>query len=337
MTGEGRVPSQASLVSVVVATRDRPGQLRRCLQSLVDHTCSRPVEIIVVDNNPASGQTPPVVAAYPDVRLVSESRRGLAYARNRGFVASRGAIVATTDDDVLIPKGWLDGLLTPFAQPDVAAVTGNVLPLELATRAQRLFESYGGLGRGPSRKVADLAWFRSFRSAVPTWTLGATANAAFRAAILGDSRIGLMDEALGPGTPTGVGEDTYLFYKILRAGHTIVYEPSAFVWHEHRREMRALRRQIYDYSCGHVAYHLTTLLRDGDLRALPYLGLVLPGVHAARLLRRLVSKSEYPCAFILLEILGNLAGPWAWLRSQRRVRREGRIRSGVDPLHGVAA
>jgi hypothetical protein len=39
--------------------------------------------------------------------------------------------------------------------------------------------------------------------AVPAWNLGATANAAFRAAIFEDPEIGLMDEALGVGTPTG--------------------------------------------------------------------------------------------------------------------------------------
>ena len=48
----------------------------------------------------------------------------------------------------------------------------------------------------------------------------------------------------------GVGEDTYLFYKVLSAGYTIVYEPGAYVWHRHRRDLRALCRQIYNYSKG---------------------------------------------------------------------------------------
>ena len=34
-----------------------------------------------------------------------------------------------------------------------------------------------------------------------------------------------MDEALGPGMPSGVGEDSYLLYRIVRAGWTVVYEP----------------------------------------------------------------------------------------------------------------
>ena len=43
--------------------------------------------------------------------------------------------------------------------------------------------------------------------------------------LFSDAAVGLLDEALGAGTPTGCSEDTYLFYRMLSAGHTIVYEP----------------------------------------------------------------------------------------------------------------
>jgi len=309
---------------VVVATLDRPEDLRECLRCLVTQASARPVEIIVVDNNPGSKLTPPVVAEFPGVVLVEERRRGLAYARNRGVVASRGEIVVATDDDVTMPPGWLGRLVAPFAQPDVMVVTGNIVPRELATTAQRLFEAYGGLGRGSGRRVVDKDWFNRSVTAVPTWTLGATANAAFRSSIFRHPQIGLMDEALGPGMPSGVGEDTYLFYRVLKAGYTIVYEPAACVWHKHRRDLPELRRQIFNYSKGHVAYHLTTILRDRDWRALFNLALLLPGTHIRRATRRLLGRSDYPLTLILTEVVGNLAGPWALWQSRRRVRREGR-------------
>jgi O-antigen biosynthesis protein len=255
---------------------------------------------------------------------VNEPRQGSAYARNAGISASRGEVVIVTDDDVTMPSDWLEKLVAPFVNPDTMAVTGNVLPLELETAAQRLFETYGGLGRGFEPMVVNSSWFRQFQSAVPTWKLGATANAAFRSTIFSDPQIGLMDEALGPGMPSGVGEDTYLFYKVLKAGHTIVYEPSAYVWHKHRRTMAALRRQLYNYSKGHVAYHLTTLMRDQDLRALVHLGIRLPQYYLRRAKDHLLRRSDYPVSLILLEIAGSLAGPWAVWRSRRRVKREGR-------------
>jgi glycosyltransferase involved in cell wall biosynthesis len=318
-------------VSVVVATYDRPDDLRACLRSLTHQASPRTVEIIVVDNHPASGATPPVVAEFPSVVLLHEPRQGLARARNRGFRTGHGDILVTTDDDVTMPPDWLEKLLAPFVRNDVLAVTGNILPLELETVAQRLFEAYGGLGRGFERQVVDGHWFRQFLSAVPTWKLGATANAAFRSAIFSHPQIGLMDEALGAGTPTGCSEDTYLFYKILQAGGTLVYEPSAFVFHRHRRDLAALRRQIYNYSKGHVAYQLTTLLHDRDHRALVRLAAKLPQTYLQRAKRRLLGNSDYPISLILLEILGNLAGPWALWRSRRRVTRWSRDLDALPP------
>lgn len=317
-------------VSVVVATYDRPDHLRNCLRCLTAQETLRQVEIIVVDNHPTSRLTPPVVAEFPEVVLVNEPRQGLSYARNAGIVASKGKIIVATDDDVTMPSDWLEKLIAPFTRDDVMIVTGNVFPLELETSAQELFEAYGGLGRGFERREADGNWFESFgRRAVPTWTLGSTANAAFRTTIFSDPQIGLLEEALGPGTPTGAGEDTYLFYKVLRTGYTLVYEPEAYVWHEHRRDISSLRRQIYCYSKGHVAYHLTTLIRDHDLRALLRLTVELPKWHLWRIKEWLLGRRTHPLSLTLLEIIGNLAGPFALWRSRRRLKREGRTKPYV--------
>lgn len=326
-------------VSVVVATLNRPDDLRVCLTHLLEQDTSRPMEVVVVDNDPASGLTPPVVADFPGVALVDEPRKGLAYARNAGFAACTGKVAVATDDDVIVPSDWLEKLLAPFSRPDVMVVTGNVLPLELENTAQQSFEQYGGLGRGFKRFEVDGRWFKSFRHhAVPTWELGATANAAFRTTLFADPAIGLMDEALGPGMPSGVGEDTYLFYRVLKAGYTLVYEPSAYVWHKHRRSMESLRRQLYNYSKGHVAYHLTTYLRDGDRRGLAHAFIHLPKWRLKQLLRHaldlvttnaLRGRGHYPLSLTMIEIAGNAAGVWALWQSRRRVRREGRSRPYV--------
>ncbi|HKR00653.1 MAG TPA: glycosyltransferase [Pyrinomonadaceae bacterium] len=318
-------------VSIVLGTRDRPAELRECLSCLAAQVTPRPVEIIVVDNNPDSGLTPPVVAEFSRVLLIDERRGGVAYARNAGIAVSSGEIIVTVDDDVTMPPDWLEKLLAPFEGSGVAIVSGNVLPRATETLAERLFEAYGGLGRGEEPFEVNQNWFEQFRlRAVPTWELGGTANAAFRASIFSHPSIGMMEETLGPGMPTGVGEDTYLFYKSLRAGVTLCYEPGAYVWHKHRRDLTALRRQIYNYSKGHVAYHLTTLIRDGDLRALTRLAVGLPLTHVGRLLSRAFRRREHQMfRLTLVEIAGNLAGPWSLWRARRRVRREGRCAAYV--------
>jgi GT2 family glycosyltransferase len=324
-------------VSVVLPTRNRPDDLECCLAALSVQQTRRRVEIVVVDNDPDSGLTPPVVARFPGVRLVRERRAGLSYARNAGILAATGEIIVATDDDVTMPQQWLERLVAPFRDDNVAVVTGNVQPAALETPSQHLFESYGGLGRGFAPKRVDAEWFWQFRGAVPTWDLGATANAAFRASIFRHERIGLFDEALGAGMPTGCSEDTYVFYKALKAGYAIVYEPAAFVWHRHRSDMRSLRRQIYSYAKGHAAYHLTTLTRDGDWRALARLLIYLPLTYYRRTKERLARRSDYALPLILLEILGTLAGPFALIRARRIVRRLGPTLAASSPEHDADA
>jgi GT2 family glycosyltransferase len=320
-------------VSIVVATYDRPDDLRSCLQSLKAQETRRPVEIIVVDNHPETGLTPPVVSAFSDVLLLNEPRKGLSYARNTGIAHSFGEIIITTDDDVEMPSNWLEKMVAQFSRNDVMIVTGNVLPKEMDTQAQKLFEVYGGLGRGFKPREVSKEWFDHYRfKAIPTWELGATANAAFRARLFHHPHIGLMEESLGAGSPTGCSEDTYLFYRVLKAGYTIVYEPRAFVWHKHRRDMKALRRQIYNYSKGHVAYQMTTLFKDQDLRALVRLFVELPLTYLWRIRTTLAGKSDYPLSIAFIEVAGNLAGPWALWQSLRRVKRLGRSQPYIPVL-----
>ena len=119
------------------------------------------------------------------------------------------------------------------------------------------------------------------------------------------------------------GEETYIFENILKGGHRLVYESQAYVRHRQRRAISALRRQIYNYSKGHVSYHLTTLIDDHDLRAAGRMLIGLPRAHAWRVARRLLGRSEYPIWLVLVEIAGNFAGPWGLLRSRMRVLREG--------------
>ncbi|MGQ0765852.1 MAG: glycosyltransferase [Gemmatimonadota bacterium] len=331
-------PLDASVgVSICIATLDRPHDLATCLERLTAATRLRPTEIIVVDNNPSSGLTPPVVARFPDVRLVAEGRTGVSWARNAGIAACSHPVVLITDDDTVPEDDWIERLIAPLADDRVQVVTGNVLPLEFATDAQRLFETYGGLGRGFVRRRWDGVFLRLSRLvAPPTWEMGGTANQAMRASWLRNPAIGPLDEALGPGTPTGVGEDTYFFYRTLAAGGHIVYEPGAVVWHRHRRTLAALARQLRSYSSGHVAYHLTTFLRHRDLRGLLPLVRDLPRYHWLVVKWRIRNHRRWPWRLQLAEFIGNLSGPCLLARSLLRARRLGRS-PAFPALSGDAA
>ena len=313
-------------ISIVIATKDRYEDLVECLDSL-NQTINGfvNVEIIVVDNASKDDRIKKLKEKFPYINLLYESRTGLSYARNRGILNSSGDIIITLDDDVVLRNGRLKNILKNFQEKEVACVTANVLPKTLKNKAQILFEKYGGLGRGKEKKIYDLKWFQKYRiKSLPTWEIGATACAAFRSEIFSNSAIGLLKEELGAGTPSGCSEDTYLFYQILKNGYKIVYEPSAIVYHKHRDSLKALRKQIFNYSKGHVAYHILIFLEQKDLRGLTRIFFELPFVHFYRIYKRILMKSDYPINLLFLEIIGNLIGPFALLSAFIRTRRLGR-------------
>src|SRR5258708_38654152 len=150
---------RAPFASVVISTRDRPDRLARCLRALL--ALQYPAyEVIVVDNAPSTSATADFIrqtyADEPKIRYVREDRPGLSAGRNRGIVEARGDIIAFTDDDVVVDAYWLAGLARGFeAAENVACVTSLILPLELETPAQFLFEEFGGFNKGFTRRVFD--------------------------------------------------------------------------------------------------------------------------------------------------------------------------------------
>lgn len=81
------------------------------------------MEVIVVDNN-STDDSAAVAARFGFVRLVSEPRQGVVHARNRGFDAARGHIIARIDADTMLPTDWVAKVRTIFLTPGVSAVSG---------------------------------------------------------------------------------------------------------------------------------------------------------------------------------------------------------------------
>ncbi len=126
------------LVSVVVPTCGRPQLLSRCLAGLIlQHFDASSFEIIVVDDAPCR-QTRDVVidwAAHASgcglsiTYIPSQGPHGPAAARNLGWRAARGEIIAFTDDDTIARTDWLERGLHAF-QGNVQAAWGRiVMPL----------------------------------------------------------------------------------------------------------------------------------------------------------------------------------------------------------------
>lgn len=250
-------------ITVVVCTRDRPDALRGALTSIlaVDY---EDYELLVVDNAPASTATKDLVSglADPRVRYVLEPVAGLSRARNRAVAEAAGEIIAFTDDDVVVDRGWLRAIVRGFQRSErVACVTGLVLPAELDTVAQAYFDATVKWSASFAPRLFDLDEHPGTDALFPYRAGNFGAGANFAAQTAAAARLGAFDEALGAGSRTGGGEDLDFFARVILAGHTIAYEPSSLVWHSHRSELEALRKQTFTYRCGLSAYafkHLTT-------------------------------------------------------------------------------
>jgi GT2 family glycosyltransferase len=327
---------------VVVATRDRPFQLLRTLEDLLVQTYPR-FELIVVDNRPGAGFTREAVTgrygADPRVRYLPEPRVGLSAARNAGLAHARGALVAFTDDDVTIDRHWLSSLAQVFLDDrETACVTGLILPLELDTPAQLWFEQFGGFAKGFQRRSFHLGPGHPRDALFPyaPGRFGSGANAAFRTGVL--RALGGFAMELGAGTPTRGGEDLDAHLNVLHAGHRLVYQPRALVWHPHHLDLPGLSRQIHRYGIGLSAAMSKRLAGGRDerraiLRRLPA-GLAY-AVHPGSAKNR--SKGPgYPARLTLLELAGMLRGPITYGLARRSAgARNPTHRSGARPRSGV--
>ncbi|MCA1563352.1 MAG: glycosyltransferase [Acidobacteria bacterium] len=312
------------LVTVAVCTRNRTASLADCLDALerLDYPA---LDLLVVDNAPWTDGTARLVRdRFPRIRYTLEPRPGLNWARNRAVLEARGEIVAYTDDDVIVDEGWAAALARTFGEePDAMAVTGLVVPDELQTAAQSLFERYGGFGRGFERRYYQVDAEMGERAAVRhggAGRFGTGANMAFRRSLF--DRAGLFDPALDVGTPTNGGGDLEMFFRVLKTGHLLIYEPRAIVRHRHRRDYEQLRTQIANNGIGLYAYLVRSALTYRDERA-ALLRLAVWWLwwwNVRRLLISFVRPGRFPRDLIIAELRGSLVGLTRYARARRRVR-----------------
>jgi GT2 family glycosyltransferase len=318
---------EGPLVTVAIASFRNVEPTVACVRRVLRSSWT-PLQVVVTDNDADPGPLGAALAAAfgsdPRVRWVHEPRQGLSFARNAGLAAADGTYVVFTDDDVLVDVHWVARLVEAFAvAPDVACVSGAILPAEQETQAQLWLEEYGGFHKGFRREVFNLTTHRRDTPLYPydSGQFGSGANLAFRADVL--RAMGGFAVDLGAGTPAHGGEDLDILRRVITGGHSVVYEPAALMWHRHRRSMPALRRQMFRYGVGLSATVTKWLLEDRAvavdvLRRLP--------AGARHVLSPASRKNQgkstsFPKRLTRLERLGVLCGPVCYLRSRWRVGR----------------
>jgi glycosyltransferase involved in cell wall biosynthesis len=123
-------------LSFVVPAYNEETYLPACLESILAQTreLGDDVEIIVV-NNASTDRTREVALGYTGVCVVDEPRKGLTFARQAGFAASRGELIANVDSDSRLTPGWVKTVLETFArEAKMVALSGPFYYYDLTPR-----------------------------------------------------------------------------------------------------------------------------------------------------------------------------------------------------------
>jgi GT2 family glycosyltransferase len=104
--------------AVVVVTYNALPWLEQCLASV------RGVETVVVDHGSTDGTVALVRERFPDVALVEQENRGLAFGWNAGIARTSGRYVLLLNSDAWLDEGSLDALVAFADAHPSAAVVG---------------------------------------------------------------------------------------------------------------------------------------------------------------------------------------------------------------------
>lgn len=215
-------------VSVVICAYNAASTIEDNLESLT--RLNYPNYEVVVVNDGSKDATPEIAARYPQFKLISVPNGGLSAARNLGWRAATGEIIAYTDADTRVDADWLSYLVQPFLDTDAVGVGGpNVVPQDDGWIAQCVARSPGG----PTHVLLN----DTVAEHIPG------CNMAFR-------RWALEEISGFDPTYTKAGDDVDVCWRLQARGWQLGFSPSALVWHHHRDSVKAYWRQQVGYGEG---------------------------------------------------------------------------------------
>jgi glycosyltransferase involved in cell wall biosynthesis len=228
-------PADGRLVSVVIPARNEAPGIRRIVRAVLrQHVPGVAIEVIVVDDGSTDGTSEVAFRAGARVVQVTRSPGNPGAARNLGARAAKGGTIVFLDADCVPSTGWLGALL--YAHDEGAAAVGGSIEAApdqgLAARCNHYCGSYhvhSGRARGgvPNHPPANL----SVRRTAFLSTAGFTERLP---AADGHEELAWQDE-------------------LRRAGHSIVFEPTAVVWHRNRRGWMDLLRRNYRWAYSAIS------------------------------------------------------------------------------------
>jgi len=201
----------ATRVSLYIPCLNVEGYIAPVLEGVLHQ--SLPVDEILIVDDGSTDRTVEIAGRYPVTIVRHERNRGLAPARNTGFLRSRNDLVAALDADCVPDATWLETLVSAMANPSVALAGGKLVETRLDSVADRWRQSHMPQDWGDARIVN------------PKFVFGSN-TVARKSAV---DEVGGYDERMRTN-----GEDVDLSQRLRARGHDFIYEPAALVRHLRR-------------------------------------------------------------------------------------------------------
>ncbi len=232
----------APIVSVVMPTYNRFGQVRAALEGLADQQgLDEPVEVIVVSDGSTDGTDEYLSSSQVPLPVVAltQPNAGPAAARNRGLEAARGDLVVFVDDDTVAAPDLVAAHLRRHERPDDdLVVIGPMLTPEhyaispwVQWEQDMLTKQYEAMRTGVYEATA-----RQFY----------TGNASVARIHL--RAVGGFDTAFRR------AEDVELAYRLADRGLRFAFDPTAIVHHYAERSFESWLQAAYAYGRNDVVF-----------------------------------------------------------------------------------
>ena len=274
-------------ISVIIPTLNAAREINSLLHSLRTQSIC-PDEVLVIDSS-SDDETETLVHKYEEVRFEVIRREDFDHGatRNAGFNLTSGEFVLFLTQDALPATDcYIENLIRPFSDQDVAAVSGRQLPKSNAKHFVQLVQEFNYPAISNLRSSADIE------------TLGI--RAFFCSDVCSAYRRSSLEKIGGVPKPCSTNEDMLAACRLLRAGFKVAYESEAAVYHSHNLSFKqqflrnaAVGRFISEHS---LELNVPSEIGEGGLLALS-------------VLKRLFVEGEYgECASFLLDCVSRFAG-----------------------------
>lgn len=229
------------MISVIIATLNRPNKLNHCLKSVLNNVFSD-FEIIVVDQS-INDRTKKIVYQFnfKKIKYFKINSKGKSKALNYAIRKSSGQILAFTDDDCIVDKNWLKNINRSLKQKDFSGAFGKTLPYRPKQNVGKICPC-----------TFDKKDKKIISKPISHWNnVGFGNNMAFKKSIF--KQIGDFKQWLGPGSIGSNAEDAEFALRALINKKIILFNPKIQVHHNRWITKEQFRKQSLSYSCGEVA------------------------------------------------------------------------------------